>query len=611
MNGFTEQFRQRLRESVIALAQRQPGLANQLGSVQDFGAARLARGRDGSDVVLLERQDGANFWLGGSSMPTISGPVVIDRYAHRNDSVLLPSIGTGYEPALLAQKLAGHSAVFVYEQSPQRLALGLGICDYAELITAGGVVLLCGDLANALVEFFETNGGYALPAQLWPLPDVPSSRLNKIAHAMRQAIARVHQLQTEQMAQASARLARAPIRKTPSAKKLWIASRDFGPRAAEHADRLARAAQALGYQVRLCMPNHPARAGELARMRSAADFDPDVAIWINSCPAGMSESLPRAKQVAWYLETASLPAAALNGLDRCESVYVASETIRPLVTAHGADPDRIRVLEIGVDSHLFTPEDDGGVSRADEVLVLADGCDVSPAAAGVGLESHTRIWNQFCKLLDNDPDSFGPPDLEPWLSRCEKMTGSPLADEKLRRDFAALIAPRLPATLITRATVLALDRAGVRVRLLGSGWDSFDRMKEFCEGPIPPAEIRLDAYRCAVLMVAPWWDGQSVQFAQEALAAGCLPVLRKPEPQRLKIYPQSCDLLAKFPTFGDRGELVKTCRQLLSDTPRRSAILANFRDRFLEIHSTEGRLQSLISHHSPARTPQAPAGSTA
>ena len=142
VNGVAIQSSERLDTNLAALRDRQPDVARQVSEIDTIEPARIVTGRDGADVVLLGEQDGCAHWLGGSSMPTISATALVSGYPHVNDNVLLASVGTGYEPPLLAERITGHSAVFVYAADAMQLRMALSVCDWSRHIAAGRIVVL-------------------------------------------------------------------------------------------------------------------------------------------------------------------------------------------------------------------------------------------------------------------------------------------------------------------------------------------------------------------------------------------------------------------------------------------------------------------------------------
>jgi len=599
VNEVATPISERLDANLAALRDRQPDVARQVTAVENIEPARVVTGRDGSDVILLGEGDGRLDWLGGSSMPTISAPALVSGYPHVNDNVLLASVGTGYEPPLLAERIAGHCAVFVYAANAKLVRMALSVCDFSRQIAAGRIVILCGDFAAALVQFFESNPGYQTPAHLWPLPHVARAEVDRVATEMRAAIPRVERLHAARIQNAARSIVYALPAASGDATRLWIGSNDFGPQTRQHADRVIRAANQLGWPAQACIANVPEHGSDVARIESAAAFKPSVALWINSCPRSMGQALAGCKHVAWYLESASLPAVALEGLADCPAVYAATETVRQLVLSHGADPDRTRVLEPGVDAGLFAPDastsNTPASNRDIDVVIFADGCDISAASAGVGLESHVKLYTHFANLLANHPDDFSPADVDDWLSRCETESGCTLADVNMRRDFAALIARRLPPVLLNRATLLTLLDNRIQVRLYGIGWDTFDETANVRCGPIPPPSERAEILKNAAILAVSWLDGPRIQFALEALAAGCQPLFRRPDSAIFASYPQTGGFLADIPSFNNRIQFVKMCRDIKTDASGGIAAVASQRNRLLESHTTAQRLRAMVA----------------
>ncbi len=152
-----------LREVDAALAERLAGLP--------LAPAEPAVGRDGSVTFRLPGPTGEPQWFGRTSMPTVSGPAMLDCFNHAGNNVALPGIGQGIEAKLLTDRLAAHRAVFVLEPDARRLALALRVHDLAAPLQSGKLVLLTGDdLAEQLGDFLAQSAGYVIPDRLlsWP-----------------------------------------------------------------------------------------------------------------------------------------------------------------------------------------------------------------------------------------------------------------------------------------------------------------------------------------------------------------------------------------------------------------------------------------------------------
>ncbi|HUO08745.1 MAG TPA: hypothetical protein VM008_10625 [Phycisphaerae bacterium] len=156
-------------------------------------------GSDGSDTYrrVMEGEAGGERrveWLGGTSMPRESALSIVESLAVGTGNGLGLSIGSGYEWRAFAGKLGSAQAVFVYEPEAGLVRMALEICDLAEFLRSGKIVIFTGDGAEASEElsaFLRRHVGFDPPGVLHPLPTLVGERRNLLLGAGEAIVRRV------------------------------------------------------------------------------------------------------------------------------------------------------------------------------------------------------------------------------------------------------------------------------------------------------------------------------------------------------------------------------------------------------------------------------------
>jgi hypothetical protein len=442
---------------------------------------------------------------------------------------------------------------------------------------------------------------------------------------------------------------------------------------AEFAAQAENAMSAMGFSIARCVPDAPDQCHAVARLAAVRDHHPDWVFLINCTPRAAFGAVPWSGDLpcaCWFLEGAALPPlresapglvrsglvresslappAVLAGVADCKNLYAASTTVRAQLLACGADANAVEVLEPGVDDTVFrkrcqgpfaakrpegcsaqkVPDTFSCASAACDIAVFADGCDLDPAAANIGLESHERLWNAAAELLAKGlragQPTPGPGAADALLARAERATGIKLHDAALRREFAALLASRLIGTVVARECIAALCSIG-RVGLWGAGWVGWDTRERSADqrsapvasrslpsgrgsdgraaavndlaglyrGRVPDAAARNRIYQDTAVVAFPQAGPASARSVLEVLAAGGCPVTARVSRDELARYPQCGQILSAVPTFTNLSDLVGTVRRLLSDTACRRNATQPPRDELLRNHTLRSRLSQL------------------
>ncbi len=96
------------------------------------------------------------------------------------------SIGSGYEWAAFARKLASPQAIFVYEPDCALVHMVLEVCDLADALAAGKIIIVSGPaelVAAEMSEFLAKHIGFEPPTVMQPLATIPLGGRNALLAA--------------------------------------------------------------------------------------------------------------------------------------------------------------------------------------------------------------------------------------------------------------------------------------------------------------------------------------------------------------------------------------------------------------------------------------------
>lgn len=628
-----------LAANITALREQLPGIADQLAAIRDFGPARIVNGRDGSPVVLLETDGQTDRWLGGSSMPTVSTPAMLADFDETGACILLPTIGTGHEPAMLARRLARFAAVFVHEPDPVKLALAFCVVDLTEPLREGRIVPLTGTLEDSLVAFFDSHCGYEFPTRLHQHPTLSMKQMEEATTAVRRAALRVHQARSRAAEQLGEDILNRPAAPRAVDSNRWlVVSIDPGGSVLEQAEAIKSEAASLGVDCSVCVPDLPQSCSPLARLAAIRDHAPDYVIFLNCTPQAAGVVLPRGcLHGCWFLDQSAATPIMLTGLAETASyatIYAASQSVCDRLIAQGAPLQRVHLLEAGINPASIPSEQSRARKDAEHsqtsapatahsldplltcspapIAIFADGCDLSPAAAQIGLESHQRLWQRLAQIVSERADRFTAGAMDAWLADAEKLSDVRLTDPRMRAELLAIACARLPATIIAARVAGSIHRdsevarasgilpeesrprSSCHVDLWGEVWCSHEDLLPIWRGPIPGPANRGRIYELARVVIFPWFDTRVAGVAREALAAGCHVLVSHRPMDLVREYPQTGELLAGATTETTVAGLLRRVAEML-------AMPKSPRPKVLDQHSVSARLRVMAPQDSTTR----------
>ncbi len=581
------------KQNITALSKRQPALADRLASVELPDSIHCATGRDGLPVIVDSWTENRIGWMGGSSMPSVSAPAVLSNFVDRGVNVALPSIGSGYECLHLLRLLQPHCAAFVCEESSPRLAATLCVVELDDPIADGRLILLDGNVEETLPRFIDEHPGYDFPTQLLTLPEFDAVGFKSRTDTVHRACHIAAQQHLKHLAALRERIAPG-VSSPKNSPHVAILSVDAVGGAIEHAQSIERAACNLGWTTSISVPNHPQSCSLVSRVQAIAERPVDLVLLLNTVPGQLADYLTESIDVAcWYLDDSRLPSVALEGIGDVRRLIAASQEVKQILVDRAAPVDRIRVIEKGVDHVRFG---NAGVSTdsSDAVLVFADAKDLSPNTANIGLESHEKLWAEMQQSITQASDRKKAIDLAELLKKAERSTGIKLNDDSLRRQFLGMVNERMPKTIVTRSAVEAMVAANISVELFGRHWKSHDSVASICHGVIPNDADRAKYFAKSCCGVFAYCDAQAVGHALEAIASGCLPLMRADYNGLLNQYDRASRTLQKVPKFGTYAELIAMVRKWSFGGDDRNRLVEQLRDELLESHKTSDRLAELF-----------------
>lgn len=601
---------ERFAANLAALRSVAPGLAETLAAQAVPPTVQPTRGRDGTPTYLVTEPDGRRSWFGGTSMPTLSAPAILERSEAGRESTLLPCIGSGMEVRLLLERIEPHCAVFAYEPDPLQLALALRLHDLAGALADGRLILLGGpDLAAALLGFFEQHLAYEFPTRIVRSPEFSTGQVQTIKAEVESAGRTVAGRQAAK-ALAAANTLRSRAACDPSAPpRVAIVTVDPRPAACEDVRRLAATAEHMGWPAATCAPDHPARCHIVARLETIARHKADLVLCCHTFGGRIEPFLPEPLgAVTWFGPAARLSAALSEGVPK-RGLHLASTPYQAQVLREAGLPaERVDVLEVGVDALAITPlaaDDPACAPFACDVAILCDVADLR-AACHVSEESQQRLFEAILHAAPSWAETYVPDHAEGILSAAEQRCDRSLKDDRIRAGFIGLIRDVIAPSVLARLAVERLVRQGLNVRVWGDGWSLAQPLARLHGGPMPPVEDRNRICHAARAVLCPFFGALTARTVLEVIAAGGSVLCRQSDVPLPERHPQLADVLAAVPSYRRLSELPRAIAPLLrapDSKPDSAAVGARaaLRAKVLAEHTLAHRLQAIQARVQAAR----------
>ncbi|NOT01605.1 MAG: glycosyltransferase family 1 protein [Phycisphaerales bacterium] len=577
-----------LSANLDALRESNPDLARRMADLTVPSNVEPTIARDGSPTCRRGDAAGRPVFLGRTTMPRIRAVALVEVFAPDGHNVLLPAIGAGYEANELLRRTADHCAVFVHEPDLLDFRLALSLIDLSGWLRRRRLIpLTSDDLATELGAFLDAHPGFEFPHRVLIPPHLDRRRIDPLRADLQQLAARVNHAQADRVrrhAAALAILAAEPRTDHP----VVLLSVDPRPGTINAARAIAAAAERIGWHTMTCLPDQPDRCHAAARIQALVEHTAGAALLINCGWGPLLPHIPPILPVAtWLLPDARLLPGVTDGFSPRHLVFAATPDTAQQAVACGANPARVRPLDIAIDERTFRPADTASAPQFD-VACFADLHSLEPADCGLSLESHLRLWQSVIAAAARQP--WAAP--ESVLSDAERLAGVALSEDHLRQQFDILLRRRVFPTLRARGIVEHLAALGFDIRVFGNGWHQSRVPAERTFTKPSDAAERNAVYNSAQIVVCPSNDPPAGQVGMEAAAAGAC-VVRYAGGDDEPARPQLLDALQAMNPWRDIPELRAALQSLLADERRRRDRSTAARDIILNRHLWTHRLTAI------------------
>lgn len=558
--------RERFEHNLAAVGQLQPELARRLADLELPKTIEPSLGRDDTPTFRLLGEDQRLYWLGRTSMPSISAPAAIENFAPGVANVLMPIVGTGLEIDLMCKRVPRYCAVFAYDADPVNVKLALHVTDLAGHLRDGRLILLTFDpIEEALPAFLAEHPGYDFPHRMLRHPAISREAIDRLRMASETAavVTTERQLQTaREVADALARTHKPTVGDHP---RVTVLSSDPGSEAMTTVGRLTGALAELGWPAAVQAPSSPNQCHNLARLLLVRDHQPDLVMTFNSCTGRLTGFIPAAQPVAsWFWPGSVVGPAVEEGYGAGHHLFAATPDLCEQLRAAGVSPERTHLLEVGVDTNCYRSVEIDPERRKQlscDVAILADAVDGSPAAVGIKHHSQVALWNAIRELTDSHAHRYTSSLAPKIVADAEHRTGVKMTADDVREKFVRLLQLRLAKTAVVRAVVTKLRRLGVSVKVWGSGWGDIDNVCDVVVGHIPDPLGANEIYQCATAVVFPVFDDSAARMILEVTASGGVIIFKRSEIDLGRLHPQTAEVFDLLPQYNDLGTLATRVRE--------------------------------------------------
>lgn len=597
--------------NIAALRTVDGDLAGGLAS-QPIEPAVVAAGRDGALTFRIPGPEGTSQWFGRTSMPTVSGPALIEQFNRGEGNPALPGVGQGIEAQLLVEQLPAHRAVFVIEFDPWHLSLALRVHEFAGAIQAGRIVLICASggadtrspqaLGRRLAEFLIAQPGYVIPNRLlsWPWMepgDVDPFRTVLQSGGERAVCGRAETFGPVEVRLTASDRASAP-RDGDDVKVVGLALAP-SPGLTPRARALAEAATEVGIDWRDCLADNPARGCALAHLKRVDEHEPALVVAFDHVRKDLPAAFPADLPLVTWLDTPTLVCEALRDrLGDRDRLCPSSSHLARQLTALGVPGERIRVVPLfasGPASDALRVNEAVAQRYRCDVAVFADGADLTPATWGLKLESHERLYRALVDRLTREGHRFHAHLADQVLTQVEGQLKLTLQDDGVRAVMRRQIEQVIGPTLVRLAVVRELTAASLDVRLYGTGWETHESVKSLWHGALADANEMHRALAGSRVVVHADPSGLLSREVFEAAAAS-RPLLARSHPydERPGGLATLFEIGTEVLTYSVPREAAALAAHLIGDPDSALQIAAAANARVRADHTAANRLRQIV-----------------
>lgn len=581
------------RKNLDALGTVDAELAGRLGAVDWPGGLKFMPAIDGTPSAWgpgLSRSG----WFAFSGSPRVREQVLCEYFNAGESNVLLPGAGQGYGLGVLLAKYERWQSVFVWEPKVLNLAILLGLRDFSEAISDRRLVFLTqDDLEKSLVDYFTANQEMTIPTKMLAWPWIEESQLSLLPQAIERAIGKLNPMINQTIGALRTQL-EVSLRKIEGRSRREV--QVFGLISNRQVNRLVRdiagGVKKIGCRSEAFLVDRPGHYGVVEMLRQMIHRQPDTIVsvgvnkknWSIGVPSNIDFisvlSMPGAMLGAKYLEDLSAPEAGERYVlgDRGEC-----DELRKRVGS-----DHIYAIEAAVNPEAFYPIEE---THEYDVVVVANYNDIEPKTWGVTQESHKKLWQQISRTVEEDPLRVDEEQIPALIERASRACGVRLEEAKLRESLENLVRTVLAPSCASAAIARTLIEAGLRIRLVGSGWDKAEAFSVIAqEPPESPEELNELLHRGdGVLYLDTVTNRRQVVF--DSLCAGRVVMVRRLPTDGLASLPE----IAKRVVYLEaRGGLVKQVRTTLDNLPTLRERMKHERDELAGKYSIDKQMKDIF-----------------
>lgn len=590
--GTTPTYEMNLR----ALRSRQPGVAQCLHDTDLPVGSQTATTRDGNVSATYLGADGRRCWLGQSSMPHVSTAAQLDGSVLSPGNLATPGILTGVEPLALLARLHSQFAVFVIERDLGLVKLAMHLHDYAAALESGRLVIIPENrFEPAFIEFFSDHPGYEMPQHLLSTVDRDPGETAELRQRLEDVavrIAEIHRHHTRDLSEAYAQAS--GIRLTEGVR-LSVLSIDTSREIGHLASLIVEAGRDIGWVVHRCVPDGPESCHTVARLKTAADTQTNLVLFLGGGGASLRRFLPRSVPiVSWFLPSSPIQHGLAPAVEPGDVVCAASRHIQDQLERIGVPSERIQDLPpAATTTRPSTMRRSRNPTRI-SVTAFTTLPPTSAPACGIGLPSHVAFWNTLVRLSLDDARRHRPLDLDALFQRVQLEHDTVFEDAGVPARLRDVAKSHLRPVAEAVGALTEVTAGGCRLTLYGTDLTAWLPDAEY-RGTIPTPEKLGTVFESADALLLPQSAPDAITWSLNALACG-VPVLCRPDDR----FHRECSALLATPLqamhwFEKDSELRELLAALQRDAPAwRTAYAAAVHD-LRKHHGLAARLAKLLA----------------
>ncbi|MFQ5412441.1 MAG: hypothetical protein ACE5EC_09075, partial [Phycisphaerae bacterium] len=240
----------------------------------------LATGRDGSPTFAWSDDAGVPRWLGRTSMPSISGPALVDSFEPGPGNVLLFGLGQGAEAWHLLDRMAAHQAVLIIEPSAWTVAAAFRLHDFSEALRRQRLLIFTDeDPWASCRDFLLAHDGFLVPDRILAWPWFEPHEVARVTNRLSEIQTEIARHRVDAPGAQSA-----PPPGDPHDFAMAIVSNVPDARVHRLARQLSHAAAQLGWRHCCCVLDTPAGVHPRAVERAVREITPNRFVLIDMLP---------------------------------------------------------------------------------------------------------------------------------------------------------------------------------------------------------------------------------------------------------------------------------------------------------------------------------------